>query len=210
MSDGARRDDLKTVADYEAFVADRPEEERWELIGGVIVLMTNPTEDHEQIVANIFAPLKLATDRSACRTYAGGPRVQRSEDRQDDMATLPDVVVRCGPRRDRTTITDPIAIVEVLSRSTMHRDRGVKFDFYTGLPTLQHIVLVYQGQMRVEHHRRGPEGWFLDVLSQPAGRLVFDALDFTIDLDRIYFDVPVMRPVESPDTGDSEPPTLIL
>ena len=209
MSDVARRDQSNTVADYEAFVAARPDEERWELVGGVLFMMTNRTETHEQIVGGIYARLRIAMEAKGCRVYAGGMRVQRSDDRGEDTAAIPDIVVRCGPRRDRNFVTDPVVVVEVLSRPTMRHDRGAKFDVYRSLPTLRHIALVYQGQMRVEHYRRGPDGWLLDVLSRPSDRLVFDAVDFAVDLDTVYFDVPVPRPVEAPGLEDGEAPTLI-
>jgi hypothetical protein len=67
------------------------------------------------------------------------------------------------------------------------------------LPTLRHIALVYQDQMRVEHYERTEEGWRLDVLVSPSTVLRFDAVDFEIELDRIYFDVAVLRPIM--DTG---------
>lgn len=209
MSDTATRDDPSTIADYELFLDGLTGDDRWELIRGRIVMMTNPSENHEQIVGNLFAPLKLAMNAAGCRAYAGGMRVQRSEDRGDDMATIPDIVVRCGPRRDRHFVTDPLVVVEVLSRSTMQQDRGVKFDFYRSLPSLQHIVLVYQDQMRVEHFRRGASAWAVEVLSSPSRRLDLDAVGFAMDLDTIYFDVPVLRPVEVPGEGEPEPPTPI-
>ena len=209
MSDVARRERSNTVADYESFVAARPDEERWELVGGVLFLMTNPTETHEQIVGGIYARLRIAMETVGCRVYAGGLRLQRTEDRGEDTAAIPDIVVRCGLRRDRDVVTDPAVVVEVLSRSTMRHDRGAKFDFYRSLPTLRHIALVYQGQMRVEHYRRGPDGWVLDVLSRPSDRLVLDAVDVAVDLDTVYFDVPVPRPIEAPGLEDGEAPTLI-
>ena len=209
MSDTATRDDPSTVADYEAFTEGLTGDDRWELIRGRIVMMTNPTESHEHIVGGIFARLRIAMEAAGCRVYAGGMRVQRSEDRGDDMATIPDIVVRCGPRRDRNFVTDPLVVVEVLSRSTMQQDRGVKFDFYRSLPSLQHIVLVYQDQMRVEHFRRGASAWAVEVLSTPSRRLDLDAVDFSVDLATIYFDVPVLRPVEVPGEGEPEPPTPI-
>ena len=240
MSDTATRDDPSTVADYEAFVEGLTGEDRWELIRGRIVSMTNPSENHEQIVGGIFARLRIAMEAAGGRVYAGGMRVQRAEDRGGDMATIPDIVVRCGPRRDRNFVTDPLVVVEVLSRSTMHRDRGVKFDFYRSLPSLQHIVLVYQDQMRVEHFRRGASAeagsrgkthaillrflvilsevpWArprnlagaVEVLTSPSRRLDLEAIGFTVDLDTIYFDVPVLRPVEVPSDGEEEPPTPI-
>ncbi len=195
-----------TLADYERFIAARPDEERWELIAGVITAMTNPYLDHGLIVGNIFAPMKLALAGGPCRAIAGSLRVQRSDDRGEDFAAIPDIVVLCGTRPNRTFTTEAVVVVEVLSRSTMHRDRGAKFDFYRSLPTLQHIALVYQGQMQVEHYRRTPEGWTLEVLSRPGDRLHLDAVGFAVDLETVYVDVPALRLIDAP---DPEPPTLI-
>ena len=44
---------------------------------------------------------------------------------------------------------------------------GPKLDFYKSLPTVRHIALVYQDQMRVEHYRREERGFELDVLKHP-------------------------------------------
>ncbi len=209
MSGMAPRRARATLSDYEAFIAPLCENERWELIGGVIEATTNPDEKHGLIVGNIFAPMKLGLDKGACRAFSGSMRVQRSDDRNEDMAAIPDIMMRCGPRRDRKFATDPTVVIEVLSRSTMVRDRGTKFEFYRSLPTLQHIALVYQDQMRVEHYRRGSEGWMLMVLTRPSDRLAFDAVDVTVDLDTVYQDIPVLRPVEMPGMVEDEPPILI-
>ena len=198
-----------TLADYLAFFDTRPEHERWELIDGVIEMMTNPTERHGLICGNIFAPLKLALDGSGCRVFAGSLRVQRSDDRDEDMATIPDVLVRCGPRREQSFATDPTIVVEVLSPSTAYKDRGSKFDFYRRLPSLQHIVLVYQDQMRIEHYRRVADGWNSVTLRRPSDRLVLNAVDVAIDLDTVYFDVPVLRPSEPPEGYEDDVPILI-
>ncbi|MCJ2059159.1 Uma2 family endonuclease [Methylobacterium sp. J-048] len=102
------------------------------------------------------------------------------------------IVVRCGPRQNQTCLTDPLVLVEVLTPPTMDYDRGGKLKFYKSLPTLRHIALVYQDQTRVEHYERTDEGWRRDVLTGPDHGLRFDAVGFEIDLDRIYFDVPVV------------------
>jgi Uma2 family endonuclease len=70
----------------------------------------------------------------------------------------PDIVVRSGPPSNNTFITDPVVVVEVLSPSTMDRDRGRKLQFYKELPTRQHIVLGYADEMRVEHYFRTGNG----------------------------------------------------
>ncbi len=112
--------------------------------------------------------------------------VQRSDNARDVHRPRPDIVVRCGPRGSGNYITDPLVIVEVLSPSTMDMDRGDKLRFYKQLPTLRHIALVYQDQMRVEHYRKTDEGWPMEVLTRPDDLLHFEAVAFRIILDRIY------------------------
>ena len=201
MAESAQQPTSLTIADYDRFVAAQADDREWELVEGELVMMSNPTENHEQIAGNVGAPLKLAMDAAGCRSYQGSMRVQRSDDSRGRDKTGPDIVVRCGPRLNRTSVTDPLVVVEVLSPSTMDHDRGGKLKFYKSLPTLRHIALIYQDQMRVEHYERTDEGWRLDVLTSPEQTLRFDAVGFEIDVERVYFDVPVLRPVT--DRGDA-------
>ena len=90
----------------------------------------------------------------------------------------PDVVVRCGRVGTRNFITDPLVVVEVLSPSTIDVDRGDKLQFYKAQPTLRHIALVYQDQMRVEHYRKTDLGWELETLTHADDVLYFEALAF--------------------------------
>ena len=189
MTTALRRPEPVTVEAFDRFVEAQADTALFELVEGAIVMMSNPTETHEQIAANIGAPLKIAMDARGCRTYQGGMRVQRSDDPRDTDKTRPDVVVRCGAAGTRTYNTDPLVVIEVLSPSTIDNDRGAKLDFYKSLPTIRHIALVYQDQMRVEHYRRGEQGFELDVLKRPEDALHFEAVEFGIDLARIYFDV---------------------
>ena len=182
-----------TIAGFDAFLDGQRDASLWELAGGRIVAMTNPTEDHEQIAGNIGAPLKLAMDPRNCRTYQGGIRVQRSDDSRGMDKPRPDIVVRCGPSAGKTWITDPLVIVEVLSPSTIDVDRGDKLRFYKSLPTLRHIALVYQDQPRIEHYRRTDIGWELETLTGLNDRLQFDALAFEIVLETVYFGVAMAR-----------------
>ena len=191
MPTALRRPEPVTIEAFDGFVTAQADATLFELVEGVIVMMTNPTETHEQIVSNIGAPLKLAMDPRGCRTYQGGIRVQRSDDSRDTDKARPDIVVRCGAVGSKTYITDPLVVVEVLSPSTIDVDRGPKLDFYKSLPTVRHIAFVYQDQTRVEHYRRGEQGFELEVLTRPADVVHFEAVEFRIDLARIYFDVTI-------------------
>lgn len=191
MATAPKQPEPVTIEAFDAFVETKGDDGRlYELVDGVIVMLSNPTEAHEQIAANLASPLKAATDKRQCRTYIGGMRVQLSDKVSGVDKTKPDVVVRCGPvTSTHTFITDPLVVVEVLSPSTIDFDRGAKLDFYKVVPTMSHIVLVYQDQMRVEHYQRTPHGFELQVLKKPEDRLEFDSLGFQIDLASIYFGV---------------------
>jgi Uma2 family endonuclease len=144
MLTALRRPEPVTIEAFDNFVSAQADVTLFELVEGVIVMMTNPTETHEQITSNIGAPLKLAMDPRGCRTYQGGIRVQRSDDARDTDKPRPDIVVRCGAVGSKTYITDPLVVVEVLSPSTIDVGRGPKLDFYKSLPTIRHIAFVYQ------------------------------------------------------------------
>jgi Uma2 family endonuclease len=189
MLTALRRPEPVTIEAFDNFVSAQADVTLFELVEGVIVMMTNPTETHEQITSNIGAPLKLAMDPRGCRTYQGGIRVQRSDDARDTDKPRPDIVVRCGAVGSKTYITDPLVVVEVLSPSTIDVDRGPKLDFYKSLPTIRHIAFVYQDQTRVEHYRRAEQGFELEVLTRPEDIVHFEAVEFRIALARIYFDV---------------------
>ena len=189
MPTALRRADPVAIEAFDRFVDAQADTAQFELVEGVIVMMTNPTETHEQIAGNIGAPLKLAMDARNCRTYQGGMRVQRSDDKSEINKTKPAVVVRCGAAGRGDFITDPLVIVEVLSPSTIDVDRGPKLDFYKSLPTVRHIALVYQDQMRVEHYRRSEHGFEFEVLTAASDTLTLEAVEFRIGLSNVYFGV---------------------
>jgi Uma2 family endonuclease len=186
MSEAILFEGPTTNAEFDAFLDRQTDETSWELVAGRVVGMTNPTEVHEKIASNIGARLTLAMEPLGCHVYQGGIGVQRSDDERGVDRPRPDVVVRCGRVGRRNFITDALVIVEVLAPSTMDLDRGDKLRFYKALPTLRHIVLVYQDQMRAEHYSRTDEGWPLEVLTDPEDMLRFEAVRFEIALDQVY------------------------
>ena len=155
MALALRRDPGMRVAEYQAWVADLPDEERWELIDGEPVLMAPQSERHQLIVANLVQNLRpFGRDRG----YRAIPGIAVLSDSMDTFVPIPDVVVRCGlPLRDGYA-GDPVLVAEVLSPSTMSRDRGRKTDFYRSIASLKLFLIAYQDEPRVEVWRREPEG----------------------------------------------------
>jgi Uma2 family endonuclease len=194
MSATARRKERPsaTIADYDAFVDAQPTDDRvYELIDGEIVMMTNPSNRHEDIVRNIGDKLSPAMTRRGCQTYRGGTHIQRSDDVTDIRKPRPDLMVRCGatPADPAANyITDPIVVIEVLSRSTEHVDYVKNLPFYMDLPSARHVVLVAQDERRIEHwHRPDTETeWSRQLLPRDGERLTLMSVDFEITLDEVY------------------------
>ena len=100
----------------------------------------------------------------------------------------PDLSLVCGPveraRHDPNAITNPMALVEVLSPSTEAEDRGRKALDDRKIPSLQHYLIVAQDTRHIEHRVRGDDGvWrILDLGPGDAIRIEGEA----IPVDAVY------------------------
>lgn len=179
-----------TVDEFREMELNAPEEERWELIDGVIVRsMAGGTIRHNMIVQNVAGALQraLRSRGSRCRAYTESVRLDADG---KDLSTLPDVVVSCDPPGgDKTTLYDATAVVEVHSTASRQRDKSEKLDAYMSLPGVRTIVLIEQVSMGVMTHTRSANGWLRLEFSSPDDRIAFDGLDVCMTLAEIYEDV---------------------
>ncbi len=177
MAVAARRDTRMRVAEYREWAATRPDDERWELIEGVPVMMSPAKGRHQRIVTNLVKRLDDLAERRGRGAYPGLAILSEA---MDDYAPIPDVVVQCGlPPEDGYT-SDPLLVAEVLSPSTLIIDRGRKTEFYQSVPSLAVLLLVHQDEARVEVWRRAPD-WSVQ----------FAGLDAVIDLPELGGALPV-------------------
>lgn len=183
--------DYMSLDDFEELLADKPRDEKWELIGGrVVKMMTGARWEHHFIVQNInFALTRHLRERgSSCRVFTESFRLKEDE---LDSSLLPDVIVRCGPMvPGATSLNDPTVLVEVMSDGSVGRDRVEKWRVYQKLPSLQHYVLVERDKPVVEVFDRAGEAWFSQRLIEGLdASLDLASLDLSIPLAEIYRDV---------------------
>lgn len=179
MSVAVRRDQSMRVAEFIAFAGPKPDEERWELIGGEPVLMAPPGERHQLIVLNLARALAAP---KGCRALPG---LGILNDAVDDYAPIPDVVVRCGPLLPDGYARDPILVAEVLSPSTAKNDRILKAGFYLTVPTLRLFLIVDPHEPRIEIWRRTDADWEHRTL-RPGEALAVPELDGSLDVATVY------------------------
>ena len=172
-----------TVQEYLAL--DLASERRFEYIDGDIRLMAGASREHNVINYNLTILLGTQLRGRPCEGYAGDMRVHISA---TDGYTYPDQVIVCGEPRFHSktrpdTLLNPTVIIEVLSETTADYDRGVKFENYRRIPSLQEYLLVSQDACHVVHYTRQPDGaWTLTEAS---------ALDATVDLPSIQCRLPL-------------------
>jgi Uma2 family endonuclease len=104
-------------------------EGRWELIEGIPVAMSPaPLPEHQRVTAELMAEFVVALRQSKCMQC----KVYNFIDYKiaDDTILEPDVLVVCGNITKNYLDFPPALVIEVLSKSTLDKDRGVKFDLY--------------------------------------------------------------------------------
>ena len=188
-----RLDQYEHVAldDFEELLADKPSDERWELIGGRVVrMMVGARWEHHIIIQNMVVGLRnrLRSAGMPCRVFSEAFYMKK---RSLESATLPDVMVRCGELTPgATSVEDPVVLVEVVSVGSETRDRFEKWRVYRQLTSLQHYVLVERDRPFIEVYDRAGEAWAsLRSAEGRDGILDLPALGLSIPLSEIYEDV---------------------
>lgn len=184
--------ETKVYTRDEYLALEESEKKRYEFFNGEIFeIEMGASERHQIICTNLSGELRLLLRDVNCRVLASGMRVQT----RDGLDTYPDILVVCGdsqyvePKTDtgRDTLTNPIAIIEVLSKSTRGYDRTHKFQSYRTIPTLQEFVTVEQDRVFVEHFRKLNNGeWLLREYATLDASVPLDCLGISLSIKSIY------------------------
>lgn len=177
--------------DFEELLADKPDDERWELIGGRVVrMMVGARWEHHIIIQNIVVGLRnrLQAQGAPCRVFSEAFFMKK---RSLDSATLPDVMIRCGDMPPgATSVDDPVVLIEVVSVGSEARDRFEKWRIYSQLSSLQHYVLVERDRPAIEVYDRTGDAWAsLRKLEGLEAGLDLPAVGLGLPLAEIYRDV---------------------
>ena len=174
----------------EYLALEEKSEFRNEYIDGQVKPMTGGTPNHNDIAGNFYTFLKLALRGKSYKVFMTGLRLWIP---QYNAYTYPDIMVIKGQpvlqdnRND--TVTNPLLIVEVLSKSTKNYDRGDKFDYYRSISEFAEYILVDQYRYYVKQFAKADDGrWWFSEYQDRDDSLSLVSLDFEIKLSDIYND----------------------
>src|SRR5882672_463219 len=179
------------TATFAAYLAiEHDSQIKHEFDAGEILAIAGGTARHSALAVNVAVALS-STRATGCTVFQSDMRARVVA---TGRATYPDVSMVCGlieydpEDTGRTTITNPVLIVEVLSVTTEKGDRGNKWMHYQRIPSLQEYVLVSQ-EPRIEIYRRtNPDSWEYFEVREGVARL---ASGPKLDLSMLYADLPV-------------------
>ena len=161
-------------------------EEKSEYVHGEISPMSGGTDFHGIISVNVTSELRAALRGRGCAVMPSDVKVRAA-----GQMYSPDASVTCGPREfyggNRTVITNPLLVAEVLSPSTESKDRGEKFHNYLAVDSLAVYLLVSQDAPRVEQFSRAEDGqWSYTLTAGLESALNIPALSISLRLADIY------------------------
>jgi Uma2 family endonuclease len=171
-----------SVEEFYAFTETRPDNEKWELIGGEPILNASPSPIHQWIVKNLLVALTLR-ERQLKASWAIlpglGVRVSQTDRPEPDVLVIPRAAASLDSlERDTGEV---IVAFEILSPSTEDRDLRWKRTAYTGLPSLTHYIVIAQDRVEVV------------VFAREAGfaERRYRSIDDTIDLSSLGVSLPI-------------------
>lgn len=130
---------------------------RWEIINGTVYNMSPaPGRFHQHYIGNIFAQFHQQLKGKPCQAFVSPFDVrfaEKPDDGDEDIINVvqPDIIIVCDQSKldNRGCKGAPDLVVEVLSPSTMKRDRKEKFELYRKFGVKEYW-LVYPGENTIE------------------------------------------------------------
>jgi len=164
-------------AGFLAWVQGR--EERYELVGGRVVMMVGASRAHGRIVSNLIVILRNQLDSQKWDVIA-----DFGLDLGQETLRYPDIVVdQVGDEGDLTT-TSPVLLIEVLSPSTTNVDLNDKASQYLQLPNLHAYLVFAQNESKAWCWAKGEDGF-------PATPLIITRADEVIHVAALRVTIPL-------------------
>ena len=160
---------------------ERRAEFKSEFHAGKLYAMAGGTEPHSRLSVQVLAA--LLQQFSSCRVYDSNLKLYI---RQADRCCYPDAMLLCGEPEfydnQHDVIVNPYLVAEVLSPSTRRYDQETKTDYYRSVPSIEHILLISQDQVFIEHFaRQKNKTWIITAYSDRRGTIALSNVALSVE-----------------------------
>src|SRR5687767_6972401 len=174
---------------FRAFIDDRPDSEKWELIDGEIVLNPSATNRHQMIVGNVLFELETIRRRSD-NAWQSMPGIGTRHPDDQNNEPVPDVMVVPSSSDVFNWTFDALAVFEVLSPYSLRRDMVHKRRFYQRIASLTHYVVLAQDRVEATVFARSSD-FVAQKLADLGAWIEIAELGVVLPLADLYRDVPI-------------------
>jgi len=183
---------------FRAFQARRPDHERWELIGGVPMMMTPPTIAHNRIAGNLerllnealarHDPSRIANQRPGIELTAGG-----------DYKPEPDVgVIDAAYEAGQRFVERAYLLAEIVSSTDDFLVPGtneswidVKRRIYLAHEPCEAVLIIEQDRVEVRVDVKTADGWRSDKLDDSKAELSLPSFGLRCSVGDLYQGTPL-------------------
>lgn len=182
---------IKSYSVEEYLQQEEQAETKSEYFNGRIYSVTSENLNHNQILGNVSAELLTIFKYQNYFVYAATLSLWIPEPQK---MTYPDVMVIAGKpdyyENRKDTVTNPLIIIEVLSKSTQDYDKQDKFVLYRTLPSLQEYILISQTQVQIgQYVKLENKRWSFQEYDQQAQSIKLHSVNIELSLEDIYHKV---------------------
>ena len=182
---------IKLVSIEEYLAMEEDAEGKHEYYRGEVFAMAGDTIAHNQIVSNKVGELNFFLRGKACQVFPSDLKVHNEA---NSLFTSPDISIVCGePERWKArndTITNPVVLIEVLSKKTQNYDRGNKFKLYRSLLSLKEYILISSVEMLVERYTKQSTGfWTFRETANSEDAFQIETIGFACPVKELYRNV---------------------
>lgn len=175
-----------TIEEYLQF--EKTAEVKHEYYRGEVFAMAGAKPRHNVISKNLIRDIATALRGNPCQPYGSDMRINVPV---NTLFTYPDISIICGDivpsEFDEDTATQPLVIIEILSKSIKDYDRIGKFKLYRDIPTLKEYILVDSESVNIEAFRMNSNNhWELEEYKTVADKLAIPSVQVYISIADIY------------------------
>ena len=173
------------ISFVEYLEGERDVEVRSEYAGSEIYAMAGASERHNTIASDFSARINIHLPER-CRVWQSDMKVVGNTIDQQPFSYYPDIMAACGDDGDDNSYyrTNPILIVEVLSKSTHRIDLNEKLISYTHIDSLLEYVVVSQDTPFVRVYRRR-NNWQIETFGA-EDNILLESINLELPVTDIY------------------------
>ena len=175
-----------SIKAFRVWALSRPEKERWELIGGVPMMMAPPTHDHQRIASNLERLLNDALEAHHPEFSAYQRVGLNLASVVPDYDPEPDVAVISANERGDVRYSDRFFLAAEIVSTSDRKTVESKCNVYKSHPNCRCVLVVEQDRVEVSVAAWSEDGWTERRLSDPGEQLALEKFGLRCTLADLY------------------------